>query len=83
MCLEVKPSTGARAEITGKAQGCVNCNGAMSPYNLAHAHRGDAKSLGERILSKTQGLHKIVQQDLARMNRRQFLCFRNLKRVRN
>ncbi len=72
MSLQIKPPTGARPEVTGKAQGGVRRDGALAAHNLAHAHGRDAEGAGQFALAQTQRFKEVVYQNFARMHRWEF-----------
>jgi len=72
MRLQVEPPTGARAEVAGETQGGVRRDRAMAAHNLAYAHGRDVEGVGQRALAQAERFKEVVQQDFARMHRREF-----------
>jgi hypothetical protein len=68
--LEVQPEPIRGAEVTGEPKGGVSGDGALAVDNLIDASRRNADVLGESVLTNAHRLEELLEQDLARMNRR-------------
>jgi hypothetical protein len=67
--LKIEPELLGRAEVTGEAEGCVGCDGALSKNDLIDAAGRDGDVLGEAVLRKPHRLEELFKENLAWVNR--------------
>ena len=70
--LKIHPIAIGQAEIEGKPQGGVGCDGSLAMNDLVDPARWDGQALGQAVLRYPHRLEKFLEQNLAGMNGLEF-----------